>query len=247
MSGSELLLAILIVGTFGTTALIWREVRGFRKEVKESREGLKKYIRGTADREFKQLEALISLLTTMNLRHPLSPTRGWVASPDLLLLLYRTVSEKQPQLIVECGSGTSTLVLAHAAAQYGGRVVSLDHEAAFAEATKAELARQGLSADVRLAPLTDVEGMTWYDPAAVSDLTGIDLLFVDGPPTDTGALARYPALPLLWERCAPTLTVLLDDTSRADEKEISARWCSEYGLSATPISLEKGAHRLERA
>lgn len=247
MTGTELLLLLLLIGTFGTTALIWREVRGYRQQVKQLHEGTKKFIRGTAEREFRQIEALISLNSTMSLPYPLAVTRGWASSPDLLLTLYRAVSEKQPKVILECGSGTSTVVLAHAAARYGGRVISLDHEEKYAAATREELRRQGLTADVRTTPLVRVNDMLWYDTAVISDINGIELLFVDGPPSDTGNLARYPALPLLWDRCADSLTILLDDTIRPDEKEVSQRWLDEFPLTLTKIGLEKGAHRFDRA
>lgn len=246
MTGTELIFAILLVGTFGTTALIWREIRRYRGQVKTLHESTKKFIRASAEREFKQLEALISLNSAMNLPYPLAPTRGWASSPDLLLTLYRIVADKQPQVIVECGSGTSTVVLARAAKEYGGRVISIDHDEKYAAATRDELGRQGLSADVRVAPLVQVNGLTWYDPSLLSDISDIELLFVDGPPSDTGDLARYPALPLLWEKTAPRLTVLLDDTIREDEKTVSARWVSEYPLELTRIGLEKGAHRFDR-
>lgn len=243
---TELLLALILIGTFGTTALIWREVRQSRKQITDLRENLKRFIRASAEREFKQIEAALSLQTTLKLPHPLPPTRGWAASPDLLLLLYRLTLEKKPALIVECGSGVSTVVLAKAAATYGGRVVSLDHDPAYCLATQSELQRQGLSADVRLAPLVHTDQGPWYDLGAVGDLSDIELLFVDGPPAATGPQARFPALPLLVQRCAPTLTVVLDDTARPDEHEIGERWAASYGLTATQIGLEKGALVLTR-
>lgn len=243
---SDLLLTLILVATFMVTALIWREVREYRRQVKELGEGIKKFIRASAEREFKQTEALISLLTTMDLKYPLPPSRGWAASPDLLLLLYRLTLEQKPTLIVECGSGLSTVVLAKAASTYGGRLVSLDHDPAYCQATQAEVERQGLSAEIRLAPLTSTPHGTWYDPAVVADLAGIELLFIDGPPAGTGEMARYPALPLIWERCSPAVRVVLDDTSRKDEREIGERWASEFGLTALPIGLEKGAFLLSK-
>lgn len=247
MTGTDVLLFLLLLGTFGTTALIWREVRQYRRQIKDLHEGTKKFIRASAEREFRQIEALISLNTAMGLPYPLAQTRGWASSPDLLLTLYRVVAEKQPKVIVECGSGTSTVVLARAAREYGGRVISLDHEEKFAAATRAELTRQGLSADVRTAPLVRVNEMLWYDLTGLADISDIELLFVDGPPSDTGELARYPAVPLLWDRCAQNVTILLDDTIRADEKAVSQRWVNEFGLALTTIGLEKGAHRFDRA
>lgn len=246
MTGPDLLIALILLGTFGTAAMIWREVRQYRRQVKDLGENLKRFIRASAEREFKQTEALITLTNAMNLPHPLPRTRGWAASPDLLLLLYRLTLEKKPRLIVECGSGVSTLILARAAATYGGRVISLDHSEEFAAATRGELERQGLSAEVRIAPLISTEFGPWYDQAQIADLGGVELLFVDGPPADSGPQARYPALPLLRSHLSERVCVVLDDTSRADERAIGERWASEFGLKATPIGLEKGAYLLER-
>jgi hypothetical protein len=55
-----------------------------------------------------------------------------------------------------------------------------------------------------------------------------EVVFVDGPPTSTGKLARYPALPLLWRHLSPNGTLLLDDASREDEGEAIRRWSSEF-------------------
>ena len=54
------------------------------------------------------------------------------------------------------------------------------------------------------APLTDVVLPTgtfsWYDLPDSVPGSGIDLLFVDGPPMAAGEMARYPAVPILGPR-----------------------------------------------
>jgi len=61
---------------------------------------------------FDQVQALHSLYAELDLPQGLPPTRRWAASPDFLLLLTRRVRRTKPALVVECGSGTSTIVLA---------------------------------------------------------------------------------------------------------------------------------------
>jgi hypothetical protein len=151
--------------------------------------------------------------------------------PEVQLHVVTQLLRKRPQLVVECGSGTSTMWLGYAAQKIGDcRVVALEHSVQYAEAT-AELVRlHGLGdiVQVRLAPLAthDVEGrqMQWYRSDEWSDLTDIDVLVVDGPPGSIGRLARYPALPLMGSRLAVSPTIVLDDADRPDERAVIDKW-----------------------
>jgi predicted O-methyltransferase YrrM len=204
---------------------------------------------------YYQIEALIGLYRLLDGREPLPHTRGWAAAPDFLTEIARTALERRPETIVECGSGASTIVLAYCAKRNGkGRVLSLEHEPVYAEATRSALRRHGLSdwATILDAPLTShtIAGATWrwYDDSTIADLSGIDFLIVDGPPENTGRWARYPAGPRLFSRLSPGAVVMLDDALRPDELEILARWAREYGeLVQTRLPLEKGAAVLARA
>ncbi|MBV9381860.1 MAG: class I SAM-dependent methyltransferase, partial [Streptosporangiaceae bacterium] len=154
---------------------------------------------------FRQLEALQNLSAMLPASGVLPATRGWAASPDLLVALVDLVDTERPSLVVECGSGASTLWLALAMRRFetGGRVIALEHDPFFGGKTRDFLARHDVRdlAEVRDAPLESfsLDGQTysWYARRAWQDLAGIDLLFVDGPPATTGRQARYPALPLL--------------------------------------------------
>lgn len=198
-------------------------------------------------RLFAQLEALDWLRDELRLAHPLAPTRGFAAAPDALAELVRLVDEVTPGQVVELGSGVSTIVLARRLQQVGrGRLTALEHLPEHAERTRAELARQGLRdvAEVVDAPLVDIRlgeaSWRWYATDGLPDT--IDLLFVDGPPSGTGPLARYPALPLLRERLTPGAAVLVDDGDRPDERQAVERWQAELpGLQVTHLALTKGA------
>ncbi|WP_051114040.1 O-methyltransferase [Actinopolymorpha alba] len=204
---------------------------------------------------YRQLEALHNLYAIAPVERPLPQTRGWASSPDLLLFLADLVARTQPSLIVECGSGTSTVWLAMLLRQFEikGRVVALEHQAAYVDKAKAMLERHGVAdlVEVRYAPLTQVEldGRTfqWYASDGWSDLDAIELLFVDGPPGDLGPHARFPALPLLGDRLHPDGLVVLDDMIRTDEQEVLAAWLEAYpSYSAEQIRLEKNAALLRR-
>ena len=204
---------------------------------------------------FRQVEAMQNLSAMLPASDVLPATRGWAASPDLILVLVDQVIAQRPSLIVECGSGASTLWLALALRRFGidGRIVALDHDPVFAAKTRDFLARHGVSdvAEVRDAPLEALSladgTYSWYARRAWKDLTGIDLLFVDGPPAATGTKARYPALPLLRDALNPAATVVLDDLVVPDMQETLRLWLGAYPeFGSAILPLEKQAALLRQ-
>lgn len=171
---------------------------------------------------------------------------GWALTGQTLLALVNEVLASARENVVECGCGTSTVWTALALRHRGsGHVYALEHELKFAELTRGQLRAQGLEdwATIIDAPLTETtiegESVLWYDLAALEHLPErIDLLFVDGPPGDSGRLARRPAYVLLESRLYDDSVVVLDDTNRPAEKEIAEDWLSR----TTPHG-----HLIERA
>ncbi|MET8140142.1 class I SAM-dependent methyltransferase [Sphaerisporangium sp. NPDC005288] len=219
----------------------------------------------SARHDYAQLEALIDVRALLEPRAPLPRLRGWAASPDVLRLLVERVAADHTKLIVECGSGASSVWLGYAVQRFGaGRVVALEHDERFAEASRDLVAAHGLQdvVEVRHAPLTTWtaprtdsgeagasggESWPWYDTGAVEDLHGVGLVFVDGPPGATAPLARYPALPVLLPRCAADAWFVVDDTVRPDEREVADRWLREHPeLTGSAYPAEKGAMILRR-
>jgi predicted O-methyltransferase YrrM len=202
----------------------------------------------------RQLEAAISLNAVLQPAAPLPAFGDWRISADQAGLLASLVMRHRPRVIVECGSGLSTLVSAYCLKRLGGgQVLSLDHDASFAAETRRELRTHGLDLHARVihAPLRDFEcdGRTvkWYDPAVVSALPAIDLLFVDGPPAHLDYLVRYPALPVLYPRLSEGAVIVLDDAARADERHIVATWVKQFPeFQAETLSTEKGTAILMR-
>jgi predicted O-methyltransferase YrrM len=212
--------------------------------------GLYNDIKPEIKQTFSQLEALQTLSAVLPANDVLPATRGWAASPDLLLVLVDLVISERPSLIVECGSGASTLWLALAMRRFkiDGRIVALDHDPVFGAKTRDFLVRHDVHdlAEVRDAPLENFslngETYSWYSRRAWEDLTGIDLLFVDGPPATTGHRARYPALPLLRGSMSPAATAVLDDLVVPDMQEALQLWLEAYPeLSSEILPLEKRA------
>ena len=199
---------------------------------------------------YEQIEAMIQLRDVVTVTGPTPRLRGWAASPDILKLLVDDVVMRRPTTIVECGSGASTVWLAMAVRTLGlpARVVALEHDVKFAAATRRWLEVCGVAdiAEVRDAPLEPValdefEG-SWYSQDAIVDLHDVGLLFIDGPPADTGESARYPALPLFHSRLAADAAVVLDDLIRAEERSITDRWAEAFpDLGLERVAVEKGA------
>jgi predicted O-methyltransferase YrrM len=204
---------------------------------------------------FRQLEALQNLNAVLPATDVLPATRGWAASPDLLLVLVDLMISERPSLVVECGSGASTLWLALAMRRFGvdGRIIALDHDPVFGGKTRDLLARHDVGdlAEVRDAPLEsfslDGETYSWYARQAWEDLTEVDLLFVDGPPATTGHQARYPALPLLSGSLSRVVTVVLDDLVVPDMQKVLRLWLDAYPeFDSDLLPLEKQAAVLRR-
>lgn len=215
-------------------------------ETARARTAVERSVRDLGNR----VQATQNLFALVPPRGPVPPMMGYVASPDVLLVLVQTFLTLRPSLAIECGSGTSTLFLALAAQQHGVdcRLVSLEHNADYAASTRALLAEHGVAhlVDVRHAPLaptplTDHAG-PWYDPAAWEDLHDIGLVFVDGPPGDVGPQARYPMVPLLAGRFARRCALVLDDMNRADERGVAERWLPQLeGFTYRFLPLTRGA------
>jgi len=180
----------------------------------------------------RQVQAMLNLEHLVNVSGRVPPMGGWAASADLMVLILDEVLALRPSTVVECGSGTSTLLLALAVQQHGlnTRVVALEHLERFGEQTEAALVRHGVAdrAEVRIAPLTvgSVQGHAtpWYAESALDDLQDIGVLVVDGPPTATGDLARFPAVPLLRDRLAPASVVIMDDLIRDSDRRVADLW-----------------------
>jgi len=236
------------------------EIKGTRDIVRRVGADVEKKVGKKIEKEikqtFRQLEALLNLSAVLPASDVLPATRGWAASPDLLVVLVDLVISERPSLVVECGSGASTLWLALAMRRFGidGRIIALDHDPVFGRKTRDILARHDVRdlAEVRDAPLENfsLDGRTysWYARRAWEDLTGIDLLFVDGPPATTGHQARYPALPLLSGSLSPVATAVLDDLVVPDMQNVLRRWLDAYpDFGSELLPLEKHAAVLRRS
>lgn len=169
---------------------------------------------------YSQFEALEQLLPLLKLTSPLPSSRGWAASPDFLLSLFEISKKSKPRLVVELGSGVSTLVLAKSGAK---KIVSLDHSPEYGEQTRAMLKNHKVTGvEIRIDELEKYDGgFSWYSRASLKAISKIDLLVIDGPPSSTNPDARYPAFGFLLPLLSPKAIIILDDANRADERKLA--------------------------
>jgi predicted O-methyltransferase YrrM len=207
--------------------------------------------------DFEQVVAWQELRELLRPERAMPTLRGWAAAPDVMLVLVETIRDRKPRLVVECGSGASSVWLALALRRFGGgRLVSLENDERCAALTRDLLAAHGLAdlAGVRHAPRVPWAGAEahgarspWYELAAVRDLADIDLLFVDGPRGRDAEQARYPAGPVLIPRCSGRAVIVLDDADREDERTASDRWLETFSfLRRDTLATEKGTHVFHR-
>ncbi len=160
---------------------------------------------------------------------------GWAVTPQVGQLLIATLHKSKPRIVVECGSGLSTLLLGYALQKIGsGKVFSLEHDGRHARQTRSFVQAHCLTKWVQVihAPLavTTLNEIPWkwYDLRNLKIRGTIDLLFIDGPPGNLQARSRYPAGPLLFRRVSDDGLVILDDAHRQDERAIVKRWLREF-------------------
>ena len=176
----------------------------------------------------------------------------WTASPDLLAEIARQVRRRRPLCLLELGSGISTLVAASVLMRNGyGRLYSLDHDADYAHATAGELEQAGLCAfaEVRHAPFRkgQVYSSPWYDESVLADIDTLDLVIVDGPPTDLDPKAREPALAVLWPRLSIGGVMIFDDADRPGDRQVIRAWAARCpAAKVTWLPLEKGCALIEK-
>jgi predicted O-methyltransferase YrrM len=218
------------------TAAESEQIKAISKSVKSILPAQRTEIARAKVESVKEVEAILQLQAFLTPDKPMPLLGGWAMEPVSMLGVVTELVARQPELVLECGSGTSTLWIAKALKRMGkGRLVSLEHLEDHHDATSRALLAAGLDSwvDLRLAPLRTnrigVEQFEWYDLSRVEILEGsVELLLVDGPPQATGPLARYPALPLLERFLADQALVILDDANRPEEIEGVNRWLKEY-------------------
>lgn len=219
----------------------------------------------------KQIEAFIgvqSYLSTGQLVGLSTERHSWPISPDFAHYLIELIETHPYDLIIEFGSGVSTVIIGKVLAARQQRAsdttatafLSFDHLEHYHDQTLLNLRQAGVEAfvELHLAPLQPyaaANGNTYPYYSCQPALTAWQqqhphshlriLVIVDGPPAATGRHARYPALPVVLSHFADAhIDLLLDDYIRDDEKEIAQLWQSE--LNNAGRTHTAAIHQLEK-
>lgn len=180
------------------------------------------------------VDTYVTVKHSLGLKKDLPYTPTWSAEADFLRLITEHCLKVKPEVIVECSSGVTTLVLSRCCQLNGkGRVYSLENGEEYVAKTRAEVNSFCLNdyASVIHAPLQNhAIGNTNYDWYSVAELPAvpIDMLVIDGPPGFQNENARYPAIPVLIDRLADGCVILLDDAARRGEINAVEQWLSGY-------------------
>lgn len=231
-------LEVLAVMGLLTLLVILRIVQLIYKRLEE-----KKY-------DYQQIESLFSLYHHLQPKIKLPLMRHYAASPDFLSLIVELLEEHRPKVIVEAGSGISSMVVSEWLLQNAPDSLhfALDHEQKYADLTRKRV--RNPKSTILYAPIETytIDGVPWkyYSLKDLENVTGIDMIIVDGPPRRLQPLARYPILPLLKGKLSSRCVFVLDDANRPEEQETANRWKKEGGLRSDWHELDKGAIVLQK-
>ena len=241
-----LLFALLLLILLGTLYCI-RSLRALHSKVSKKSDQINREIQKVTFENkkqsmiaYRQTEAFIQLSNLMQFKSAIPPTRSWAASPDLLLLISEIVKKNKPALVVELGSGVSTLVCAKSGAR---KVISIDNSEQYGGKTRDLLKEHKVrGVEIRIAPLRPyANGSEWYEVSLLKDLKKIDLLIVDGPPGSKNPEARYPALKEFKDKLSAKAIVIIDDVNRDGERKLAEDFAKALpNHTLTILDHEKG-------
>ena len=146
------------------------------------------YDKNRAD-NYWQVESLFRIYATLDLTLPLPEFRHFRLSPDAASHLIREIILRRPKVVVECGSGLSTILIGKALQKNGeGRVYSIEGDPHYAEISRRMLKEYGVDAIAQVITAPLVKNQTggpdtlWYDISKLSSIPdAIDLLLSMAP------------------------------------------------------------------
>lgn len=223
-----------------------------------------------ASRQMQAFTGLENYWRTGELPTANNETHAWPVSPDFSLYVVTLLEKNNYDLVIEFGTGVSTVVIAKALKKLASKrigknpvgFISFDHLEQYYQQTLSMLQQAALGSYVSLhcTPLED-----WVAPNGQSypyyscqnileyiatqySFSGLRILvIVDGPPGATSPHARYPAVPLILRYCTnANIDFLLDDYGRTPEKETVQFWEDDMKnenlkYHSTHLRLEKDA------
>lgn len=249
-------------------ATLSEQIRQQNVEMNKLRQSLERTVKSGMLNAAQQLEAFMGVQNFINHGERLPGMHGWPISPDFALYLIELINGNDYDLILEFGSGTSTVIIAKTLARIARHnhgkpatvQVAFEHLEQYHAQTHSYLQQAGLLGSVQLelapsAPFIAPNGITYpyyscqaalhelANRLAASDIKILAL--VDGPPASFGKHARYPAVPsVLSNFKGAKIDILLDDYIRADEKEIAQLWLKD--IEAEGLTSQMSTRKTEK-
>jgi hypothetical protein len=173
---------------------------------------------------------------------------GFSLDAEAVAFLWNYLIRTQPSIIIECGSGLSTIVFAQYLAKFRAAdgkalLISLEQDQQTRSDVELRLIRARLQEYARIlhAPLDEAHR---YSHEALDEfeslrIRGADLLLIDGPFGPPGC--RVWTLPSLLPYCRSGARWFLDDGFRDAEFAILKKWARASGIAVEGIlPLGKG-------
>lgn len=228
---------LLWIGLFNLLGLVL--IFGQVRKVSQKEEKSNLSNRSSPPLEMGQdLEGLghIASLGALDLKYPV-----FLGGPSIdghhARVLLQKVLELKPRVILELGSGTSTVLISKAMQRIGIEEyehIAVDHIKYFLELTRENVSLNGLVDKVRfehcpLVKMSSDQG-EWYSRIPEIIEGKVELLIVDGPPAyeEGKESSRYPALPQVYPYLADRCVVILDDANRLGERAVLDKWRKQY-------------------
>ncbi len=195
------------------------------------------YSKNNIKKSYRQLEILIPIINQLDITKTLPRTNAlndYAASPDFLRAIVDIIEKNKPNLIIEAGSGVSTLIASYSLKKYSpkGKIISFDHDMLFANKTKEEIKNHELEdySEIIYSDLIQYpeQNFSWYNINEITFKNKIDLVIIDGPPSKLDKFARYPAIPLLLDNMSDKAIIILDDARRKSEQQIINKWKKNF-------------------
>ncbi len=212
------------------------------------------HLKRRTEMDYEQVQAVVGLYSTLQPRLPLFQLRRFALCPDTANLYMYYITKHRPSVVVELGSGASTVISGLTLKKNRkGKVIALDDSEYWVKKTDAMLKLQGVDkvAEARYAPQVPIEfqglARRFYDLSILEDIDRIDMLLVDGPHDGDDSLSRLPGLHLLADKLSNDAIIFADDTVRPNWNAAVKQWAEKNGFSAwEPFPNESGLIVMKR-
>lgn len=147
---------------------------------------------------------------------------GWSAQQDYIETLIK-YAKNTTNLIFECGSGLSTLLIGPIAKKRQLKMISFEHKTDWANRVQFQINKYKLTCNnILLRPLINYGDFEWYDIKDVN-IPEIGLCICDAPPGNTYG-GRKGFLYLFKNKVIKGTVILVDDTIRDAEQNMIEEW-----------------------